>query len=54
MNTEQRLDRLEKQNRNLRRGLVGLLLLLSLVGLAWQRQGPVFALQASQIQPPSS
>ena len=32
MNTEERLDRLEKQNRNLRRGLVGLLLLVSCSG----------------------
>ncbi len=33
MTTEQRLDRLEKQNHNLRRGLVGLLLLLLVVPL---------------------
>ncbi len=31
MNTEERLDRLEKQNTNLRRGLVGLLLLVVVV-----------------------
>ncbi len=39
MNIEERLDRLEKQNRNLRRGLVGLLLLVVVVPLAafvWQ------------------
>ena len=33
MNTEERLDRLEKQNRNQRRGLVGLLLLVLVVAL---------------------
>ena len=43
MNTEERLDRLEKQNANLRRGLVGLLLLVVVVPLAafvWQDKKP--------------
>ena len=46
MNTEERLDRLEKQNRNLRRGLVGLLLLVVVVPLAafvWQDKKPKVA-----------
>ena len=41
MNIEERVDRLEKQNRNLRRGLVGLLFLLLVVPLTafmWQHK----------------
>ena len=43
MNIEERLDRLEKQNANLHRGLVGLLLLVLVVPLAafvWQDKKP--------------